>query len=151
MYNEPKEVNFFILLLYIYIYPITLLAWISQTLSLSLRPSVLPYCLSLRASFANYILCPPRADADKFLLVGQRWHVHVSFRCHSQMVHSYARAERIWQSSSVIINPQTENRAGVLLEWIESVVNDKPGRDGPKNLRIFKRWVSWRLTVEARS
>ena len=57
------------------------------------------------------------------------------------MVQSYTRAEKIWQSSSVIINPQTKNGTGQPLEWIESVVDVIPGRDGPENLRILKRQV----------
>ena len=44
-----------------------------DSLSLSIHPNhpLLP------AVFPYYILCPHRADTDKFLLVGQNWHVHV--------------------------------------------------------------------------
>ena len=57
------------------------------------------------------------------------------------MVHSYSHAEKIWHSLTVIINPQTENRAEWPLEWIKWVVDIEPGRDGLENLRILKRWV----------
>ena len=67
------------------------------------------------------------------------------------MVHSYGHAERIWQSSSVEINPQRGNGAGRPLEWIELGVDVVPGRDGPENLRILKRRVNWGSTVEVRS
>ena len=67
----------------------------------------------------------------------------------TQTVQSYARAERIWQSSSVIINPQTGNAPGLSLEWIESVDDVIPGKDVLRILKFWKesRWVS---TVEAR-
>ena len=42
-------------------------------LSLSIRT----YYPSFLAGFPNYILGLHRADVDKFLLVGQCWHVHV--------------------------------------------------------------------------
>ena len=57
------------------------------------------------------------------------------------MVHSCTCTERIWQSSSVIINPQTGNGAGRSLEWIKWVVEVVPGRKGPENMRILKRRV----------
>ena len=63
------------------------------------------------------------------------------------MVHSYASAERIWQSSSVIIDPQTGNWAGPLLEGTEWVVDVDPGRDGPEN---FEKTSSCGPTVKAR-
>ena len=66
------------------------------------------------------------------------------------MMHSYVRKERIWQSSFVIINPQTGNETGRLLEWIESMVDVVIGRDCSENLRILKRKISWRSKVEAR-
>ena len=47
-------------------------AWIPH-----LSFSILPYRRSPPASLPIYILCPHRADIDKFLLVGQHWRVHV--------------------------------------------------------------------------
>ena len=44
---------------------VTLTTWISLTLFL--YPSVL-------AGLPNYILCPHRANVNKFLLVNQHWH-----------------------------------------------------------------------------
>ena len=52
------------------------------------------------------------------------------FQVHSHFVQCDARAERIWQSPFVIINPQTANGTGV---WMTSCP------DGPVNLRILKR------------
>ena len=52
---------------------IMLLVQISLTVSLSIRF----YQLSLLSGFLIYILCPLSADVDNFLLIGQRWQVHV--------------------------------------------------------------------------
>ena len=38
--------------------------------------SIHPYYPSLPAGLPNYTLCPHRANVNKFLLVGQHWHVH---------------------------------------------------------------------------
>ena len=56
---------------------VVLTSWFSLTLSLSLSLFLRPYHPSSPAVLLNYILCPQRADVDKFLLVGQHWHVHV--------------------------------------------------------------------------
>ena len=56
-----------------YCYQVVLRAQISLTLSLSIRP----YCPSLPAGLSNYSLYPHRTDINKFLLMGQYWHVHV--------------------------------------------------------------------------
>ena len=45
------------------------------THSLSIRP----YRPSLAAGFPNCILCLDRGDIDKFFMVDQHWHVHVSW------------------------------------------------------------------------
>ena len=52
---------------------------------------------------------------------------------HGLMLQSYARAERIQQSSYVMINSQ----------WCWSVDDVMPRRDGPENLRILKgsSWI----------
>ena len=64
--------------------PVAQRAWISLTLSLSFSPlslslslSIHPYYSSLPVGFPNYILCPYRADVNKFLLTGQHWLIHV--------------------------------------------------------------------------
>ena len=63
----------------------------------------------------------------------------LQFRCYRKTGHPHVCAERIWQSSSVIINPQTGNGArrplGVI-EWVDDVV---PERDGLGNFRIFEK------------
>ena len=75
-----------------------------------------------------------------FELFGLRVQVH----CH--WVQFYARAQRIWQSPFVIINPRKE------MGW--SVDDVMPRRDGPENLRILKKSQLrveiglWRQTVE---
>ena len=57
-------------------------------------------------------------------------------RCLSQ---TGTRAERIWQSSSVIINCQIVNGTGRQLDWTEWVDDIITERDGPVNLRILKK------------
>ena len=58
-------------------------AWISLILSLSLSLSLSLISLSLSLYRRSYpvgltnIQCPHRADVNKFLLVGQHWHVYV--------------------------------------------------------------------------
>ena len=52
---------------------ITLTAQISQSLPHSIRP----YHPLLPAGLPNYILCPHRAEVNKFLLVGQPLQVHI--------------------------------------------------------------------------
>ena len=76
--------------IYIYIYmyhQITLLAQISLTLFLSIRP----YYLSLLAGLLNYILCPHKAVVGNFFLVNQHWHVYLlreNVTCHTH-THTY--------------------------------------------------------------
>ena len=72
-------------------------------------------------------------------------------RCRIQAGHSHACEERIWQLSSVIINYQTENRAGQTVE-----VNRLGGwrhtrKRYPGNFGILKKIVSWGSTVDASS
>ena len=72
----------------------------------------------------------------RFELFGLRIQVH------GRWVPFYARAQRIWQSSFVIINPQTGNGAGV---WMSSCPEEMV-------LGIWGFWkrVSWDWTIEAR-
>ena len=64
------------------------------------------------------------------------------------MVESFARAERIWQSSTDLINPQTRNGAEQLLEWIKWVVDVMPESDGPENFEDFEKTVWLSSTIE---
>ena len=52
----------------------------SLDISDSLSPTV-PNHPSLLADFLNYILCPQRADVNKFLPVIQRWYVPEFIKC----------------------------------------------------------------------
>ena len=71
------------------------------------------------------------------------WTIRVSsVQVHSHLVQFDARAQRIWQSPFVILNPQTGNRAGV---WMTSCPEKMVQR-----IWEFRKRVSWDMTIEAR-
>ena len=64
------------------------------------------------------------------------------------IVHSYVHAERIWQSSSVIIiNSQKGNGVGRTMNWVGGWLHT--WKRCPENFKILKN-LSWGSTVEAR-
>ena len=98
-------------------------------------PSSTPWCSSCgKGAFGSL----STTVANLFSLV-KLWTIRCSLvQVYSLTVQSYARVKRIWQSSSVIINPQTGNGVERSLEWIERVVDVVPERDVQRILRFSK-------------
>ena len=88
---------------------------------------------------------------NPLLLKGFELHGVSWFRYRSQTVHSHDRVERIWQSSSVIINSQTGNGVGhaVGVNWVGGWRHVR--KRCPENFQILKKLRSWGSAVEGGS